>query len=131
MRLSGGMRIHRLNGFPAAAAELVRLNVDVILAAGGEPTRAAKQVTTTIPIVMGQGGDPVAAGFVASLARPGGNITGLRSRRGHARRQATRASPRGRSQYLSRGRADPPWRTSVRAHAAGGPGRRARIDRAA
>ena len=62
---------------PGLAAELVRLNVDVIVAAGVEPTRAAKQATTTIPIVMGQSGDPVGLGLVASLARPGGNITGL------------------------------------------------------
>ena len=67
----------QVDRLPGLAAELVRLNVDVIIAAGGEPTRAAKQATTTIPIVMGQGGDPVAAGFAASLARPGGNITGV------------------------------------------------------
>jgi putative tryptophan/tyrosine transport system substrate-binding protein len=58
------------------AAELVRLNVEVIVAAGVPPTRAAKQVTTTIPIVMAGGGDPVSTGLVASFARPGGNITG-------------------------------------------------------
>jgi putative tryptophan/tyrosine transport system substrate-binding protein len=51
--------------------------VDVIVAAGVEPTRAAKQATTTIPIVMGQSSDPLGLGLVASLARPGGNITGL------------------------------------------------------
>ena len=62
---------------PGLAEELVRFNVDVIIAAGVEPTRAAKQVTTTIPIVMGQSGDPLGLGLVASLARPGGNITGL------------------------------------------------------
>jgi putative tryptophan/tyrosine transport system substrate-binding protein len=62
---------------PGLAAELVRVNVDVIVAAGVEPTRAAKQATTTIPIVMGQSGDPLGLGLVASLARPGGNITGL------------------------------------------------------
>jgi len=61
---------------PALAAELVRLNVEVIVAVGVPPTRAAKQVTTTIPIVMAGGGDPVSAGLVASFARPGGNITG-------------------------------------------------------
>jgi ABC-type uncharacterized transport system substrate-binding protein len=61
---------------PALAAELVRLNVDVILTAGTPGIRAAKQATTTIPIVMVTSGDPVAFGFVASLARPGGNITG-------------------------------------------------------
>ena len=61
----------------AAAAELVRLKVDVIVAGGSGDIRAAKEATATIPIVMIQGGDPVASGFVASLARPGGNITGL------------------------------------------------------
>ena len=64
---------------PELAAELVRLNVDVIVIAGGDTQlRAAKNATSTIPIVMvGQGGDPVAAGYVKSLARPGGNITGI------------------------------------------------------
>jgi putative ABC transport system substrate-binding protein len=62
----------------ALAAELVRLRVDVIVANGSPMIRAANQATTTIPIVMAaSGADPVAAGFVASLARPGGNITGL------------------------------------------------------
>jgi len=59
------------------AAELVRLKVDCIITAGGQPTEAAQQATKTIPIVMAVSGDPVAQGFVASLARPGGNITGL------------------------------------------------------
>ena len=58
------------------AAELVRLKVDVIVTGGPTATRAAKEATTTIPIVMGFDADPVEAGFVASLARPGGNITG-------------------------------------------------------
>jgi ABC-type uncharacterized transport system substrate-binding protein len=59
------------------AAALVRLKVEVIVTAGPAATRAAKQATTTIPIVMAQDADPVGSGFVASLARPGGNITGL------------------------------------------------------
>jgi putative ABC transport system substrate-binding protein len=59
------------------AAELVRLKVDVIVTAGSTSTRAAKEATATIPIVMTQDPDPVGNGFVASLARPGGNITGL------------------------------------------------------
>ena len=62
---------------PVLAAELVRLKVDIILTAGSTATRAAKEATSTIPIVMLQDNDPVASGFVASLARPGGNITGL------------------------------------------------------
>ena len=59
------------------AAELVRLKVDVIVSSGPTMTRAAKEATATIPIVMAQDSDPVENGFVASLARPGGNITGL------------------------------------------------------
>ena len=62
---------------PALVAELVRLKIDIIVSGGPSVTRAAKKATTTIPIVMGQDSDPVGAGFVASLARPGGNITGL------------------------------------------------------
>jgi putative tryptophan/tyrosine transport system substrate-binding protein len=61
---------------PDLAAELIRLNVEVIVAPGVPSTRAAKQVTTKIPIVMAGGGDPVSTGLVASFARPGGNITG-------------------------------------------------------
>jgi len=62
---------------PGLAAELVRLKVDVIVTGGGQSTRAAKAATVTIPIVMLQDNDPVGNGFVASLARPSGNITGL------------------------------------------------------
>ncbi len=61
----------------AIAAELVHLKVDVIVAVGGGDIRAAKEATSTIPIVMAQASDPVGSGFVASLAQPGGNITGL------------------------------------------------------
>ena len=64
---------------PALVAELVNLHVDVILSAGAAVTRPAKDATRTIPIVMTQDTDPVGNGFVASLARPGGNITGLSS----------------------------------------------------
>lgn len=59
------------------AAELVRLKVAVIVTGGGAPTRAAKEATSTIPVVMVQDNDPVGTGIVSSLARPGGNITGL------------------------------------------------------
>jgi len=62
---------------PSLAAELVRLKVDVIVAEAPTSTRSAKQATATIPIVMVFDDDPVGSGFVASLARPGGNITGL------------------------------------------------------
>jgi putative ABC transport system substrate-binding protein len=67
----------KLDRLPALAAELVRLKVDVIVTGGGRATRAAKEATKTIPIVMAQVPDPVGDGFVASLARPGGNVTGL------------------------------------------------------
>ena len=62
---------------PMAAAELVTLNVQVIVSGGPASTRAAKQTTNTIPIVMTLDSDPVRDGLVVSLARPGGNITGL------------------------------------------------------
>jgi putative ABC transport system substrate-binding protein len=61
----------------AVAEELVRLKVDVIVTAGESGTRAVKEATSTIPIVMASDDDPVGSGIVASLARPGGNITGL------------------------------------------------------
>ena len=64
---------------PALAAELVRLKVDVIVTGGPPAPEAAKQATSTIPIVFPVAGDPVGEGLVASLARPGGNITGLAS----------------------------------------------------
>jgi len=63
----------------AHAAEFARLKVDVIVTSGATVTRAAKEATTTIPIVMLQDPDPVGNGFVTSLARPGGNITGFSS----------------------------------------------------
>src|SRR6266581_4756984 len=62
---------------PALAAELVALNVDVIVAGGTPQALAAKQATRTIPIVFAAAGDPVTSGLVTSLARPGGNVTGL------------------------------------------------------
>jgi len=62
---------------PGLAAELVRLKVDVIVTGGPAATRAAKEATVAIPIVMAFDIDPVGSGFVATLARPGGNITGL------------------------------------------------------
>jgi putative ABC transport system substrate-binding protein len=65
----------RTERFPELAAELVRLNVSVIVVAGELIIIAARQATATIPIVMAAVGDPVGRGFVASLARPGGNIT--------------------------------------------------------
>ena len=62
---------------PALAAELVKLNVDVIVAPGVLPALAAKEATKSIPVIYTGGGDPVAVGLVASVARPGGNVTGI------------------------------------------------------
>jgi putative tryptophan/tyrosine transport system substrate-binding protein len=67
-------KVYRLSSL---VTELVRLNVDVIVTGGSSVTRVAKDGTATVPIVMAQDRDPVGSGFVASLARPGGNITGL------------------------------------------------------
>jgi putative tryptophan/tyrosine transport system substrate-binding protein len=67
----------KFDRLPELAAELVRLKVDVIVASSNAAIIALKQATQSIPIVMTIVGDPVGAGFVASLARPGGNITGL------------------------------------------------------
>jgi putative ABC transport system substrate-binding protein len=67
----------KLDRLPALVAELVDLKVDVIVTGGPLPTRVTKDATFTIPIVMTQVNDPVGNGFVASRARPGGNITGL------------------------------------------------------
>jgi len=67
----------RLDRLPEHAAELVRLKVDVIFSPGTAETEAAQNATTTIPIVMATVGDPIGRGIIASLARPGGNVTGL------------------------------------------------------
>ena len=67
----------KLERFPVLAAEMVRLKLDVIVTSGATATRAAKDATNTIPIVMTNDSDPVGDGIIASLARPGGNITGL------------------------------------------------------
>ena len=77
---------------PALVAELIRLKVDIIVSAGPSVTRAAKEATTTIPIVMAHDTDPVGTGFVASLARPGGNITGLSTLAPETKRKTTGAS---------------------------------------
>src|SRR5262245_26537372 len=75
------LRVYQPEGRPdrlrAFAGDLVQDNVDVIVTAGGEAVQAAQQATSTIPIVMATVGDAVAAGIVASLARPGGNVTGV------------------------------------------------------
>jgi putative ABC transport system substrate-binding protein len=75
-RWSGG----RPDRFPDLATKLVRLKVDVLFAASTPAIRAAKEATTTIPIVVVSVGDPVDAGLITSLARPGGNLTGVSTR---------------------------------------------------
>jgi putative ABC transport system substrate-binding protein len=70
---SGGIQ----SNLPAAVSALVHRGPDVIVTGGSQATRAAKEATSKIPIVMAQDNDPLGAGFVASLARPGGNVTGL------------------------------------------------------
>ena len=67
----------RAERFAEIVAEFVRLKVDVILAGGTEAAVAAKQATSVIPIVFPSAGDPIGSGLVVSLARPGGNVTGL------------------------------------------------------
>ena len=67
----------KLDRLPVLAAELVRLKVDIIVSGGPATTRPAKEATSTIAIIMAQDNDPVGTGIVASLAQPGGNITGL------------------------------------------------------
>src|SRR5260370_14739342 len=69
----------KLERLPALAADLVRLGVDVIVTGTNPNTVAAMKATTTIPIVMTNSVDPIGTGLVASLARPGGNVTGLNS----------------------------------------------------
>ena len=67
----------KLERLPELAADLVRLKVDLIVVSGTPSALAAKRATSTIPIVMTNVADPVGSGLVASLARPGGNVTGL------------------------------------------------------
>ena len=83
--------------------ELVQLDVDIIVSGGPTATRPAKEATSTIPIVMGFDDDPVGAGFVASLARPGGNITGLSTPAAGNKRKTTRDSKRDISPTIPRG----------------------------
>src|SRR6476659_1460667 len=71
----------RSDRYAEIAAEFVRLKVDVILANGTEPAVAAKQATPVIPVVFPVSGDPIGSRLVTSLARPGGNVTGLASLR--------------------------------------------------
>ena len=90
---------------PELAADLVRLKVDLIVVSGTPAALAAKKATTTIPIVMASAGDPVGAGLVASLARPGGNVTGLSGLAIRAKYQKARdtqgRSPQARPSWTS------------------------------
>ena len=79
IRLEARWAEGRAERLPGLAAELVGLRVDVIVTGGSEAARAAKQATATLPIVMATGSDPVKFGIVESLARPGGNVTGVSS----------------------------------------------------
>lgn len=98
---------------PTLARELVQLRVEVILAIGFAPAKAAMDATTTIPIVLLSNGDPVAAGFVATLARPGGNVTSV---------LITPEGARGKEIGVTQGRR--PRGTPHRASHPGGCGRR-------
>jgi putative tryptophan/tyrosine transport system substrate-binding protein len=79
----------RIERYAEIATEFVRLNVDVIVTAGTPQTIAARQATSLIPIVFASAGDPVGSDLVASLARPGGNVTGLSTQAVDLARQAT------------------------------------------
>jgi ABC-type uncharacterized transport system substrate-binding protein len=98
----------------ALAAELVRLPVDVILAIGPPEARAVKQATTRIPIVFISVGNPVRAGLVASLAQPGGNVTGLSSFTAELSGAARRTTSWRDGVQLPRYARDPACRASLR-----------------
>src|SRR5262245_36667742 len=91
--------------YPALAADCVRLKADIIVACTTPATQAAKNVTRTIPIVMCPLGDPVGTGLVASLARPGGNVTGLTFMGSRSCCEATRATEGGSTDDFTRSRA--------------------------
>jgi putative ABC transport system substrate-binding protein len=90
----------KLERLPELVADLLRLKVDLIVASGTPGVLAAKNATTTIPIVMTNAGDPMGAGLVASLARPGGNVTGFSS-------LASELSPKGWSYSRTRSPSSP------------------------
>ena len=97
---------------PELVSDLVRLKVDLIVTAGRGPALAAKSATTTIPIVMATSPDPVGEGLVASLARPGGNVTGFSGLPTELNRQKVRDTqgrgPQARPSWTSAGVGDLP-----------------------
>jgi len=93
----------KVERLPELAAELVRLNCEVIVAIGNEAAGAAKNATKETPIVMASTSDAVRSGFVASLARPGGNITGLTSMGRRDKRKTARTAQGNYSQALAGG----------------------------
>ena len=99
----------RYDQLPKLAAELVQLKVDVIVAGDSPVISAAKKATTTIPIVMSDSGDPISSGHVTSLARPGGNITGLSNMTGPLVENDT-VSQGGCAEPFSRGHSGPSGR---------------------
>lgn len=101
--------------FAEIAAEFVCLNVDVIVTASTEAVRAAKRATSTIPIVFATAGDPVGAGLVASLARPGGNVTGVSNQFTDLGGKRLRTLARGRSTSSSIGNFGRLWQSQCNA----------------
>ena len=93
----------KVERLPELAAELVRLNCDVIVTTGTEAAEAAKNATKTIPVVMAFGADAVKRGIVADLARPGGNITGLTNMGAEHIRKTARTIKRNGSQARAGG----------------------------
>jgi putative ABC transport system substrate-binding protein len=89
--------------YPDLVSDLVRLKVDVIVANGTEPTAAAKKVTSTIPIVMTSSTNPERTGLIASLAQPGGNVTGVTEISGDLAGKLHGAAQGGRSEAHPRG----------------------------
>ena len=121
----------KLDRLPDLAGELVRLQVDVIVVGGSTTTRAAKNATKLIPVVMAHGSDPVELGFVASLARPGGNITGLTHLAPELGGKAPRAAQRNYSPAFPRGCPYGPGHTRPRPANKRAGGRRAGVGSAA
>ncbi len=116
----------RAERFPDLAGELARLKVDVIVTQGTPAALAAKHSTGTIPIVMASSGDPLGTGIVASLAHPGGNVTGLSAFATEIQGKQLDGIVLGLPQTNRRSRAQEPPALDVREHRACG-GRRAHV----